>query len=679
MFAVAVALLLQGPGDSGKAGAPAGPAVDQPIVATFYQGPLTLTGLGLGKAPAARSIRFEYGERSQTVAAGSPLVESWTDTEVRLTLPQEVQSGRLTLTADGAESAPVEMLVYRFAELPVPASPGTNKIDLAVAVAPTGWLWVNQEFHLELKGFSPDAPPSYRAVAIPQAEGPGIFAHRTADVRTRISWMGEDITVGRDGRVWFTQGGGYLHPGEELNTSRIISFDPASGAFDCYNVPTDNAQVIGVLLDEARGLIWYAESGRVPDSAISAIPMDNALSNCYFNPDKDARDALCTDGPAATCHWRFPLPRRGPSAAHLALDAEGNIWFTEFWGNAVGRLTPETGEFVEFPFPRAIVQEGGGIYAGSGPWELAFDARGDLWVSEFFDATIARIRPSVAATQNCEQLDEQGVNPCIEEVFVASDGSDRRTIHTVSMGDDGRLWFGLKQDTDEDGAPDTAWSGFIATEHNDAVVVLPRLAGVSAVAGIVEDRGTHDVWFARTIDHKIGRLRQVGAGDLDGDGVPDLQDNCVTTGNPGQVDYDAEGPGDACDVADDDGDGCPNVQELSANPMLGGQRDPDNYWDFYDVPWRTGARDGSVSVFDLFSVLARWGTTDRRGTASVNRWSDPSLPPAPSGYHPAFDRSPPARGDKLWEVRGPDGQIGGVDFFAVLAQMGHECVGYQAP
>ena len=47
--------------------------------------------------------------------------------------------------------------------------------------------------------------------------------------------------------------------------------------------------------------------------------------------------------------------------------------------------------------------------------------------------------------------------------------------------------------------------------------------------------------------------------DSDGDGVEDLLDNCVWTGNPGQEDSDADGIGDICDACTDiDGDGFGN-------------------------------------------------------------------------------------------------------------------------
>ncbi len=51
--------------------------------------------------------------------------------------------------------------------------------------------------------------------------------------------------------------------------------------------------------------------------------------------------------------------------------------------------------------------------------------------------------------------------------------------------------------------------------------------------------------------------------DGDADGVPDLQDNCVTPGNPDQADIDSDGLGDACDP---DRDGDARANELDCDP-----------------------------------------------------------------------------------------------------------------
>jgi hypothetical protein len=121
---------------------------------------------------------------------------------------------------------------------------------------------------------------------------------------------------------------------------------------------------------------------------------------------------------------------------------------------------------------------------------------------------------------------------------------------------------------------------------------------------------------------------------------------------------------DFCDSedADDDDDGCADIRELGEIPELGGERDPLNYWDYFDP---TG--DRVVSGLDLFAILARFGSV---GDPSIDPHSNPGPPPT---YHTRFDRGPRV-GPNLWDLAPPDGAISGIDFFAVASQYKHVCV-----
>jgi hypothetical protein len=71
--------------------------------------------------------------------------------------------------------------------------------------------------------------------------------------------------------------------------------------------------------------------------------------------------------------------------------------------------------------------------------------------------------------------------------------------------------------------------------------------------------------------------------DLDGDGIPNDQDNCPLVSNPNQADMDGDGIGDACDP-DIDGDGIPNELDncpLHHNPDQS-DRDGDGLGDLCD-------------------------------------------------------------------------------------------------
>jgi uncharacterized protein YkwD len=126
---------------------------------------------------------------------------------------------------------------------------------------------------------------------------------------------------------------------------------------------------------------------------------------------------------------------------------------------------------------------------------------------------------------------------------------------------------------------------------------------------------------------------------------------------------------------DSDGDGCPDARERGPNDFAGGQRNPNNYWDFFDVPNSANRYNGTISLTDdIFGVLGHWGTSDDEGRAAINRNTDPLSTPPQTGYHPAFDRSPAAPGAPAWQLGPPDGQIDlFTDIFGVAGQFAHTC------
>ncbi|MEX1253326.1 MAG: flexitail domain-containing putative surface protein [Dehalococcoidia bacterium] len=133
---------------------------------------------------------------------------------------------------------------------------------------------------------------------------------------------------------------------------------------------------------------------------------------------------------------------------------------------------------------------------------------------------------------------------------------------------------------------------------------------------------------------------------------------------------------------DSDNDGCTDSQENGSNAQNGGRRDPDNFWDFFDVP--TGSplqRDHAVTAGDLAAVVSRFGSNDATPGA-FNRSSDPRSTPNPAvqpsgarpNYHPAYDRGGSAPGGDPWDLLPPDGSITAGDIASAVVQFGHSCV-----
>ncbi len=140
--------------------------------------------------------------------------------------------------------------------------------------------------------------------------------------------------------------------------------------------------------------------------------------------------------------------------------------------------------------------------------------------------------------------------------------------------------------------------------------------------------------------------------DTDGDGLNDYEEVYV-------VGTDREDP-------DTDEDGCGDGVEVASASEVGGGRDPLSFWDFFDTPDAANVRDRAVSVNDLARIVARFGST---GGPAI----DPLSPPPASGYHPAFDRSPPPAGHDAWDAGPPNGAIAIADIALAVLQFGHTC------
>ncbi len=112
----------------------------------------------------------------------------------------------------------------------------------------------------------------------------------------------------------------------------------------------------------------------------------------------------------------------------------------------------------------------------------------------------------------------------------------------------------------------------------------------------------------------VGDLAAVGnLTDTDGDGVPDLLDNCVHVANAEQADFNGDDLGDAC--SDGDGDGLSDAVELNlfdSDPLLA-DSDGDGIDDATELlnsgNGCTGDfnQDGLISVGDLLALLGQFG------------------------------------------------------------------------
>jgi streptogramin lyase len=547
------------------------PSIDQRLFATLVAGPLLITGSELGHAGWDRVLRFHFDGTTIDVRPDDPVVRSWSSDAIDLDLPVDVRPGIVQVIVDGVASDPLDLLVYEYVSYKLPSGPGASEFPLTLDRDDTGKIWIIEEAHSHLKWLEPateTSPARTGSIRVPQAAGNGIFAFESGGVvaRTKLSGRGEDISVDSAGNIWFTQGGGgYVSktPGIH-NVSRVVRYAPSTGTFACFATPLDYGAIIGLHVDEQASRVWYSSE---PSDSLWSFDPALAPSDCLWDPYSQPWPQACTAGQSGACHSAVLIPGYYPSLAHLAAAADGAIWFTHYWGTAVGRYDPASGAVDRIPLPPQIAQTFPGWLVGSGPWELSFDSSGDLWVSEFFDGTLVRIRTADMENGGCLALIE-GANPCVDEMFVGSDGSDSRYLHSVKVADDGIIWF-----THGDAV------GIVSPSHGHAAVTIPIPQAGSSFGGIVGDPGTGGAWFTEFNAKRVATLRPAVG---DADGIDNVIDNCPHHYNPGQENADrdfidlsmygrpfndhtwpmSDTIGDACDD-DADNDGLSNAAEAA--------------------------------------------------------------------------------------------------------------------
>ena len=475
---------------------------------------MTLEGSGFGSPGPGHGLLFSTGDSELRIRSLSPHILLWQEDRIVVDIVPAFPSGRARVRTPRGDSDEAAIEIYDYTWFDIPPTEGTNASPLSVAFDPAHGLWINQEFHLEFQHLDPIVGVVV-GLEIPQPPDPGPFASTIfADHRTQTSVLGEDVVVDPSGKVWFSQGGGYLYSGEHPNHSRIVRLDPDADpevAFRVYNIPGDWNEVIGLAWDEPRGRMWFTEGGLVSGAKVGSFDPEGMEWDNHFDFSVSLDHLVCPPGEVRDdCYQIFELPNPTAQPAHLLVHSDGSIWQTSFWGNAIGRLVPEMGEITVYPLPVAIGESDPVPIVGSGPWQILEEPGGDVVFNEFFDCTLGRFDVDRVGDPACEILGEDGRNECIEELVVSSMDSSHEQIHSIARDADGNLWF--TQHADDAIETDTS-VGYVTPDWAH-VIRLPPFAdfpgeGGPASTGIAIDEATGDIWFAEFWRQRIGRLRRV--------------------------------------------------------------------------------------------------------------------------------------------------------------------------
>jgi streptogramin lyase len=189
----------------------------------------------------------------------------------------------------------------------------------------------------------------------------------------------------------------------------------------------------------------------------------------------------------------FPVTTAASAPREIAVGPDGNLWFTEYEANQIGRMTT-AGVLTEFPVPTF-----GGYPAG-----ITIGPDGNLWFAEELAGQIARITTAGVIT-------EFPVPTALAEPY------------GIATGPDGNLWF-----TD---AGDNL-IGRVTTAGDFTMFPIPT--DDSAPVGITAGRDGN-LWFAESQGNNIGRITTAGVITEFPLPAPLSEPNAITAGPDGNV------------------------------------------------------------------------------------------------------------------------------------------------
>ena len=492
----------------------AGPVIEDLEIASYQGGSIELHGSGLGTPALTSFLLYRSGSRTSMVPSTAANITEWSDQRIRVDLPSTMPSGQIVVANLGGFSAPVPVEIYAYDWFDIPPTAGTNASPLSIAVDDQERVWVNEEFQRAFQRLEVDTG-IVTGLPYPMPADPGPFASTIfSDHRTQSSILGEDVIVDPYGRIWYSQGGGSLYSGIHPNHSRIVCVlpdEPGGLEFRVYNVPNDWNEVIGLAWDPVREWIWFAEGSLAMGSKIvgfdpDLIPWDNDFDFSTSLQHQVGTPGLETD---PVFHY-FDVPNLGAHAAHILVHSNGDLWFTEFWGRAIGRLQPFSGGFTSYPVPATISRSLPSFIVGAGPWQIVEAPNGDVVFNEFFDATITRFDITMADDPAALQLDALGVNPAMSDRVIPRYDPFEEQLHSIAYDADGRLWYTIHV---EDAPGLHAAVGYLSPDWSAMTRFSPmdETAGTGAwtADGIALCPTTGNMFFTEFWRKRIGRLIRV--------------------------------------------------------------------------------------------------------------------------------------------------------------------------
>jgi len=242
------------------------------------------------------------------------------------------------------------------------------------------------------------------------------------------------IAAGPDGNVWFTERTGH----------KIGRITPSGAITEFSTGLTSGADVYGITAGPGNDM-WFTETGsRIgkidpTTGEITEYPVSGAAAGTYTKivagPDGNLWYTVVNKAliermtPAGVVKEFGPLPASDcvvgasppcPYPESIAVGHEGDLWFDEAAGNAIGRITTEG----------LISEYTGGLTHGAHVADLAAGPEGNMWFTELAVDQVGRITPSGTISEFASGI-SKGAKPLgialgpDENLWVAEHGSGK--------------------------------------------------------------------------------------------------------------------------------------------------------------------------------------------------------------------------------------------------------------
>lgn len=288
----------------------------------------------------------------------------------------------------------------------------------------------------------------------------------------------------KQGNLWFP----------DVFTNAIWKFDPNSAKFEKYKIPTTTqfgtSYPINIDFDK-NGKIWFSE---IYGKKLGILDPAMAQQN---------RNSSMTELSA-----RVDLETLGP----VAIDKDGNIWFTALTYPSTGRLMkldPEKNIFTTYSMPKGV----------SSPVGIAPDNNGNLWINDHGTSAFVKFNPATNETTTyVTSLPLRNTSIGLYEKCLSQPGGSSITCPGLpvslpywnAIDNKGKIWFNEHQSNSLavfDPATETLIEYFVPTQNpnwTDCANSLEPCGIANPLQFTLAPDGK--VWFTEWSENKIGVL-----------------------------------------------------------------------------------------------------------------------------------------------------------------------------